>query len=272
MEISKLLKNLNDKQRAVVTAPLSNLLVLAGAGSGKTRILVYRIAWLLFTNKCSSNSIMAVTFTNKAACEISDRINKIIDANENKIWVGTFHSLIHRLLRIHYLDANLPKNFQILDNEDQFRYLKRLIKTMNLDDKRWPAHKAMKYINTKKDQGLRPQNIRTINNIVDKTWLNIYENYQESCNRSGLIDFSEILLRGYELWLNKPYLLHKYRKKFTNILVDEFQDTNDIQYQWIRILAGDTGRVLIVGDDDQSIYSWRGAQVENIQRFLEDFP
>ncbi len=271
MDVSDLLDGLNDKQREAVAAPRSNLLVLAGAGSGKTRVLVHRIAWLLSVENCSPYSIMAVTFTNKAAAEMRHRIDQLIGTSQGGMWIGTFHGLAHRLLRAHHLDAGLPQDFQILDSEDQLRLLKRLIKAMNLDDKQWPARQGMWYINGKKDEGLRPKHIESYGNPVEQTWLRIYQAYQEACDRAGLVDFAELLLRAHELWLNKPQILNHYRERFSNILVDEFQDTNNIQYAWIRMLAGDSGRVIIVGDDDQSIYGWRGAQVENIQRFLQDF-
>ncbi len=272
MDVSDLLDGLNDKQREAVAAPRSNLLVLAGAGSGKTRVLVHRIAWLLSVENCSPYSIMAVTFTNKAAAEMRHRIDQLIGTSQGGMWIGTFHGLAHRLLRAHHLDAGLPQDFQILDSDDQLRLLKRLIKAMNLDEKQWPARQGMWYINGKKDEGLRPKHIESYGNPVEQTWLRIYQAYQESCDRAGLVDFAELLLRAHELWLNKPHILNHYRERFSNVLVDEFQDTNNIQYAWIRMLAGDTGRVIIVGDDDQSIYGWRGAQVENIQRFLQDFP
>lgn len=272
MDVSELLDGLNDNQRAAVAAPRSNLLVLAGAGSGKTRVLVHRIAWLMSVENCSPYSIMAVTFTNKAAAEMRHRIEHLIGTSQGGMWIGTFHGLAHRLLRAHHLDAGLPQDFQILDSEDQLRLLKRLIKSMNLDDKQWPARQGMWYINGKKDEGLRPKHIESYGNPIEQTWLRIYQAYQEACDRAGLVDFAELLLRAHELWLNKPHILNHYRERFTNVLVDEFQDTNNIQYAWIRMLAGDSGRVIIVGDDDQSIYGWRGAQVENIQRFLQDFP
>ncbi|CDM91853.1 DNA helicase II [Xenorhabdus bovienii] len=272
MDVSYLLESLNDKQREAVTASRTNMLVLAGAGSGKTRVLVHRIAWLLSVENASPFSIMAVTFTNKAAAEMRHRIENLIGTSQGGMWIGTFHSLAHRLLRFHHLDANLPQDFQILDSEDQHRLIKRIIKAMNLDDKQWPARQGMWYINGKKDEGLRPQHIESYGNPVEATWLKIYQAYQEACDRAGLVDFAELLLRAHELWLNKPQILQHYRERFTNLMVDEFQDTNSIQYAWIRLLAGDSGKVMIVGDDDQSIYGWRGAQVENIQRFLRDFP
>ena len=272
MDVSDLLNSLNDKQREAVAAPRSNLLVLAGAGSGKTRVLVHRIAWLLSVENCSPFSIMAVTFTNKAAAEMRHRIEHLIGTSQGGMWIGTFHGLAHRLLRAHHLDANLPQDFQILDSDDQLRLLKRIVKALNLDEKQWPPRQGMWYINNKKDDGLRPQHIESYGNPVEQTWLRVYQAYQEACDRAGLVDFAELLLRAHELWLNKPQILNHYRERFTNILVDEFQDTNRIQYAWIQMLAGNSGKVMIVGDDDQSIYGWRGAQVENIQRFLDDFP
>lgn len=272
MDVSYLLEGLNDKQREAVAAARINMLVLAGAGSGKTRVLVHRIAWLLSVEQASPFSIMAVTFTNKAAAEMRHRIEDLIGTSQGGMWIGTFHSLAHRLLRAHYLDANLPQDFQIIDSDDQYRLIRRIVKSMNLDDKQWPARQGMWYINGKKDEGLRPQHIQTYGNPVETTWLKVYQAYQEACDRAGLVDFAELLLRAHELWLNKPQILEHYQNRFTNILVDEFQDTNRIQYAWIRMLAGQTGKVMIVGDDDQSIYGWRGAQVENIQNFLNEFP
>lgn len=272
MDVSYLLEGLNDKQREAVASPRINMLVLAGAGSGKTRVLVHRIAWLLSVEQASPFSIMAVTFTNKAAAEMRHRIEDLIGTSQGGMWIGTFHSLAHRLLRAHYLDASLPQDFQIIDSDDQYRLIRRIVKSMNLDDKQWPARQGMWYINGKKDEGLRPQHIQTYGNPVETTWLKVYQAYQEACDRAGLVDFAELLLRAHELWLNKPQILEHYQNRFTNILVDEFQDTNRIQYAWIRMLAGQSGKVMIVGDDDQSIYGWRGAQVENIQNFLNEFP
>ncbi|KAB7692457.1 DNA helicase II [Plesiomonas shigelloides] len=271
MDVSLLLDGLNDKQRAVVAAPRSNLLVLAGAGSGKTRVLVHRIAWLMAVEHSSPYSILAVTFTNKAAAEMRHRIEQLVGTAQNGMWIGTFHGIAHRLLRAHHLDAGLPQDFQILDSDDQLRLLKRLIKAMNLDEKHWPPRQAAWYINGKKDEGLRPAHIETYGNPTEAVWLKIYQAYQETCDRAGLVDFAELLLRAHELWLHKPAILQHYRSRFANILVDEFQDTNRIQYAWIRMLAGDESKVMIVGDDDQSIYGWRGARVENIQQFLHDF-
>jgi DNA helicase-2/ATP-dependent DNA helicase PcrA len=272
MDVSSLLDGLNDKQREAVSAPQSSMLVLAGAGSGKTRVLTHRIAWLMQEEQQSPYSIIAVTFTNKAAAEMRERVEKVSGSNMSRMWIGTFHGLAHRLLRTHYKDVNLPQTFQIIDSDDQLRLIKRILKGLNLDEKQYPPRQAQGYINGKKDQGLRPKHIDAGGFPIEQTLLQIYKIYQESCDRAGLVDFAEILLRAHELWLNKPLVLKHYQDRFKNILVDEFQDTNAIQYAWIRMLAGDTANVMIVGDDDQSIYGWRGAQVENLHKFLEDFP
>ena len=272
MDVSSLLDGLNDKQREAVSAPQSSMLVLAGAGSGKTRVLTHRIAWLMQEEKQSPYSIIAVTFTNKAAAEMRERVEKVSGSNMSRMWIGTFHGLAHRLLRTHYQDVNLPQTFQIIDSDDQLRLIKRILKSLHLDEKQYPPRQAQGYINGKKDQGLRPKHIDAGGFPIEQTLLQIYQVYQESCDRAGLVDFAEILLRAHELWLNKPHVLKHYQDRFKNILVDEFQDTNAIQYAWIRMLAGDSANVMIVGDDDQSIYGWRGAQVENLHKFLEDFP
>ncbi|WP_299790061.1 DNA helicase II [uncultured Shewanella sp.] len=272
MDVSSLLDGLNDKQREAVAAPQSSMLVLAGAGSGKTRVLTHRIAWLMQVEQQSPYSILAVTFTNKAAAEMRERVEKVSGSNMGRMWIGTFHGLAHRLLRTHYQDANLPQTFQIIDSDDQLRLIKRILKSLNLDEKQYPPRQAQGYINGKKDQGLRPKHIDAGGFPIEQNLLQIYQIYQESCDRAGLVDFAELLLRAHELWLNKPHVLQHYQERFKNILVDEFQDTNAIQYAWIRVLAGDSANVMIVGDDDQSIYGWRGAQVENLHKFLEDFP
>lgn len=272
MDVSSLLDGLNDKQREAVAAPQSSMLVLAGAGSGKTRVLTHRIAWLMQVEDQSPYSIMAVTFTNKAAAEMRERVEKIVGNNMGRMWIGTFHGIAHRLLRTHYQDVNLPQNFQIIDSDDQLRLIKRILKSLNLDDKQYPPRQSQGYINSKKDQGLRPQHIDVGAFPIERNLKNIYQIYQDSCDRAGLVDFAEILLRAHELWLNKPHILAHYQERFKHILVDEFQDTNAIQYAWIQILAGKSSNVMIVGDDDQSIYGWRGAQVENLHKFLQDFP
>ncbi|MEW6989694.1 DNA helicase II [Colwelliaceae bacterium 6441] len=271
MDVSELLDSLNDKQRDVVAAPLQNMLVLAGAGSGKTRVLVQRIAWLMKVEHVSPHSILAVTFTNKAAAEMRARVEQTVDGNIHGMWIGTFHGLAHRLLRMHFQEAKLPQSFQVLDSDDQLRLVKRIVRAMNLDEKRWPAKQMLWYINGKKDEGLRPQHIETHYDPTEETFVKVYQGYQDACDRAGLVDFAELLLRAHELWLDNPVLLKHYQQRFSHVLVDEFQDTNAIQYAWLNMLGREQGKVMIVGDDDQSIYGWRGAKIENIQRFLKEF-
>lgn len=274
MDFSLLLDGLNDKQREAVAAPVGNYLVLAGAGSGKTRVLTHRIAWLIGVEGVSEGSILAVTFTNKAAAEMRHRIEATLAQSAEQrlfgMWVGTFHSIANRLLRAHYLDANLPQDFQIMDSEDQQRMIKRLLKLHNFDEKQFPPKQIAWYINAQKDKGLRASQIQPQDHN-EKHLVQIYQIYQDACDRSGMLDFAELLLRVYELLRDKPAILQRYQQRFQHILIDEFQDTNQIQYDWIRLLAGQSSKVMIVGDDDQSIYGWRGAQVENIQHFLRDF-
>lgn len=275
MDFSLLLDGLNDKQREAVAAPLGNYLVLAGAGSGKTRVLTHRIAWLIGVENVPESNILAVTFTNKAAAEMRHRIEHTLSqSSDNRLfgmWVGTFHSIANRLLRSHYLDADLPQDFQIMDSEDQQRLLKRLLKLHNIDEKHFPPKHVAWYINAQKDKGKRAKDIEHHNDPNEKKLVEIYQIYQDACDRAGLLDFAELLIRAYELFKRKPTILQRYQQRFQQILIDEFQDTNNIQYDLIRLLAGDVGKVMIVGDDDQSIYGWRGAQVENIQRFLSDY-
>ncbi|MBT82073.1 MAG: DNA helicase II [Alteromonadaceae bacterium] len=273
MDVSLLLDDLNDKQREAVAAPQSNMLVLAGAGSGKTRVLVHRIAWLMEVENIAPFSILAVTFTNKAAKEMRGRIEHLMKRSMHTMWMGTFHGLAHRLLRAHHAEAGLPENFQILDSDDQYRLIRRILKALNLDEKHWPPRQVQWYINGNKDEGLRPQHIDTHNDHTQQKMRDIYAAYQESCDRSGLVDFAELLLRAHELWARNPEILAHYQKRFRAVLVDEFQDTNNIQYAWLRMLCS-TGEntIMIVGDDDQSIYGWRGANVDNIHKFLKDFP
>ncbi|TOL10970.1 DNA helicase II [Vibrio parahaemolyticus] len=272
MDPSLLLDDLNDKQREAVAAPLENLLVLAGAGSGKTRVLVHRIAWLMSVEQASPFSIMSVTFTNKAAAEMRGRIEELMMGSASGMWNGTFHGICHRILRAHYLDAKLPEDFQIIDSDDQQRLLKRLIKAQNLDEKQWPARQVAWWINGKKDEGLRPAHIDAYHDPVTKTYLQLYTAYQEACDRAGLVDFAEILLRAHELLRDNKFVREHYQARFKHILVDEFQDTNNIQYAWLRMMTGPECHVMIVGDDDQSIYGWRGAKVENIEKFTREFP
>ena len=272
MDVSRLLDELNDKQREAVAAPLSNALILAGAGSGKTRVLVHRIAWLMEVENIAPFSILAVTFTNKAAKEMRGRIESLMGRGLNSMWIGTFHGLAHRLLRAHHAEANLPENFQILDSDDQYRLIKRILKAMNLDEKHWVPRQIQWYINGNKDEGLRPQHIETHNDQTQQKMREIYAAYQDACDRSGLVDFAELLLRAHELWAKNPEVLANYQRRFRAVLVDEFQDTNNIQYAWLRMLcSGNQNNIMIVGDDDQSIYGWRGANVDNIQHFLKDF-
>ncbi|WP_257281854.1 MULTISPECIES: DNA helicase II [unclassified Endozoicomonas] len=272
MDVTPIIDSLNDAQRQAVTSPPGSLLVLAGAGSGKTRVLVHRIAWLIQAEGMSPYSVMAVTFTNKAAAEMRSRIEELLGIPPRGMWVGTFHGLAHRLLRAHYKDAGLPENFQILDSDDQLRVIKRLMKAMNLDEQKWPPRQAQWYINSKKDEGLRPDYIEPGYDPFDRTMLDVYRAYQDYCNQTGVVDFGELLLRSHELWLKRSDILQHYQERFRYVLVDEFQDTNAIQYAWLRILTGDQDKMMIVGDDDQSIYGWRGARIENIRQFSKDFP
>ena len=273
MDVTAIIDGLNDAQRSAVTAPVQNLLVLAGAGSGKTRVLVHRIAWLVQTENISPYSIMSVTFTNKAAREMRGRIEELLGVNPGGMWVGTFHGLAHRILRAHWREAQLNENFQIMDSDDQLRLIKRLCKEMQLDDTRWPARQFQWYINGQKDEGLRSRHIERTNDVFDNTMIRMYEAYEDACDRGGMIDFGELLLRCLELLRDhNPKLLAHYQERFRYILVDEFQDTNAIQYAWLRLLTGHERKLMAVGDDDQSIYGWRGARIENIQNLPEHFP
>ena len=245
---------------------------MAGAGSGKTRVLTHRIAWLIQTEGFSPYSILAVTFTNKAAAQMRARIEQLLKLPVQGMWVGTFHGIAHRLLRAHHEEAGLPKNFQILDADDQLRLVKRVVASLNIDEKKWPARQATWWINSQKDEGVRPQSIEDYGDLYLKTHLSIYRAYEEACQRGGMVDFAELLLRAHELWLQNPAVLKHYQRRFNALLVDEFQDTNTIQYAWIRVLAADQNNIMVVGDDDQSIYGWRGAKIENIQQFTNDFP
>ncbi|QCI15325.1 DNA helicase II [Pseudomonas putida] len=272
-DLSLLLNSLNDAQRQAVAASLGRQLVLAGAGSGKTRVLVHRIAWLIQVEQASPHSILSVTFTNKAAAEMRHRIEQLLGINPAGMWVGTFHGLAHRLLRAHWQEARLNQNFQILDSDDQQRLVKRVIRELGLDEQRWPARQAQWFINGQKDEGLRPQHIQAGGDLFLATMRSIYEAYEQACERAGVIDFSELLLRALDLWRDHPGLLEHYQRRFRHLLVDEFQDTNAVQYAWLRLLAGrDGGSLMAVGDDDQSIYGWRGAKIENIHQYTADFP
>ncbi len=271
MDVSHILDSLNDEQRNAVANPSQHLLVLAGAGSGKTRVLVHRIAWLLEAEQASPYSILAVTFTNKSAREMRGRIESLMANSFTGMWVGTFHGLAHRLLRTHWKEAGLVQDFQILDGDDQLRLVKRINRSLKIDEDKWPAKQCQWYINSQKDEGLRSGNIDHFEDDYTKTMLQVYKAYEEACDRGGMIDFGEILLRAHELWLKNPQVLEHYQRRFKHILVDEFQDTNSIQYAWLRVLAGTQNQLMVVGDDDQSIYGWRGAKIENIQQFNVDF-
>ena len=272
MDVTPILNNLNPAQEEAVTSDKKHLLVLAGAGSGKTRVLVHRIAWKIQVDGLSPYSILAVTFTNKASREMRERIDELLGMSLRGMWVGTFHGLAHRLLKAHWRDVNLPENFQILDADDQLRLVKRVMRAMDLDEQRWPPKQAQWWINAQKDEGLRAAHIQEGGDPYLATMLRVYREYEASCERLGVIDFAELLLRALELWKNKPDVLDHYQQRFQQILVDEFQDTNAVQYAWLRILAGKTSSVTAVGDDDQSIYGWRGAKVENILSYERDFP
>ena len=272
MSNDPILAPLNQAQRDAVSAAAAQVLVLAGAGSGTTRVLVHRVAWYLHTGQASPTGILAVTFTNKAAAEMRSRIETLTGRPLGGMWVGTFHNIAHRILRAHSREAGLPEQFQIIDSEDQQRVIRRAIRGLNLSDEEWPPKEAQWYINARKDEGLRPQHIDDYGDSALHTMIDIYRAYEDACARAGLVDFAELLLRAHELWQSTPGLLRHYRQRFWHVLVDEFQDTNAIQYAWLRQLVGDEGSIFVVGDDDQSIYSWRGAQVENMQRFRDDFP
>jgi len=272
MDVSDLLDSLNDAQREAVTAPPGHLLVQAGAGSGKTRVLVHRIAWLSRVEGVSPLGMMAVTFTNKAAREMRQRVEHLLDAPVGPMWIGTFHGLSHRFLRFHWKEAGLPQGFQILDSDDQLRLVKRTVRTLELDETHFPPRQVQWFINGHKDEGRRPHHVDDRGDPITKQYVRVYTAYEAACDRAGAVDFAELLLRALETLRGNDELLAHYRRRFRHVLVDEFQDTNAIQYAWIRLLAGDTGHVFAVGDDDQSIYAWRGARVENILNFTEDFP
>ena len=271
MDVTDILEPLNDAQREAVTAPAGHLLVLAGAGSGKTRVLVHRIAWLLATREATPFGIIAVTFTNKAASEMRTRIESMLGRPVGGMWVGTFHGLAHRLLRAHWQDAGLREDFQILDSDDQLRCVRRVLRDLDLDEQRWPPRQAQGFINARKDEGLRAEHLEDRDDLWMSRMLRIYAAYQETCERTGVVDFAELLLRCHELFRDRDDVLAHYRERFRQILVDEFQDTNTIQYAWLRLLAGSEGHLCCVGDDDQSVYGWRGARIENILQFPKDF-
>ena len=266
-----ILNSLNPAQQEAVRAPLGHQLILAGAGSGKTRVLTHRIAWLIEVEKISPFNILAVTFTNKAAHEMRHRVETMLAVPAKTLWIGTFHGISHRFLRTHWQEAGLPQSFQILDSDDQFRLIRRVINALNLDEDRFPPKEAQWFINAQKEEGRMPHQVDP-RDATGQTLINIYQAYQETCQRSGVVDFADLLLKTFQLMQTNATLRAQYQQRFRCVLVDEFQDTNTIQYAWLKAFAGQDNAVMIVGDDDQSIYGWRGARIENIQRFSKDFP
>lgn len=271
MSESFILQGLNPEQKRAVTLGPQNALVLAGAGSGKTRVLTHRIAWLMQTQGISPFSILAVTFTNKAAREMQARIEQLYGMPLNSLWMGTFHGLSHRLLRLHWEKAGLIEHFQILDSDDQLRFIKRLHKDFDLDESKWPPKQTAWFINKCKEEGKRAADVNPGNQYFNEVMLKVYAAYEKLCEQSGMVDFTELLFRSLELLQNNADIREHYQNRFQYLLVDEFQDTNNLQYRWLSLLAGQHCCLMAVGDDDQSIYSWRGAKVENINRFAEDY-
>ncbi|MDC9728244.1 MAG: DNA helicase II [Methyloprofundus sp.] len=272
MDVTAIIDSLNDAQRQAVSSPTQAMLVLAGAGSGKTRVLVHRIAWLIKIEHLSPHNILAVTFTNKAAKEMRGRVEDLLNISARSMWIGTFHGLAHRFLRQHNEEAKLPSNFQVIDSDDQLRLIKRLMKSMEVDDNRWPAKQVSWFINAQKDEGIRSGNIQAGGDVYQQQLVEIYRAYEDLCQRSGLVDFAELLLRAYEALRDNAELLAFYRDRFKQVLVDEFQDTNTIQYAWLQILTTGQDNLFVVGDDDQSIYGWRGAKIENMFNFQKHYP
>ena len=270
-DVTHIIEPLNDEQRAAVTAETGHALVLAGAGSGKTRVLAHRVAWLVATGQARPSGILAVTFTNKAAREMRGRIETILDRPTGGMWVGTFHGIAHRFLRAHREEAGLGESFQIADSDDQLRLVRRLMRDMNLDEGRWPPKQAQGFINGRKEEGVRVRHLPEPDDLWERRMSDVYRAYESACAASGLVDFAELLLRAWEVLRECPGTLAHYQERFGHLLVDEFQDTNAIQYAWVSLLAGERGRLFMVGDDDQSIYGWRGARIENIQKFARDF-
>lgn len=267
---SSLLNGLNNEQLTAVTYPPQSALVLAGAGSGKTRVLTTRIAWLLQTQQASVHSILAVTFTNKAAKEMQTRLSAMTPMNIKAMWLGTFHGLCHRFLRLHHQEAQLPSAFQILDSSDQLSLIKRLLKKMNIAEEVLNARAAQHFINTQKESGYRAHHLQS-NNLFEQKLIECYALYDETCQHEGVVDFAELMLRSYELLQAKPLLREHYQNRFNHILIDEFQDTNKLQYAWLKLMAGKQTAIFAVGDDDQSIYRFRGANVGNMTALMSEF-
>lgn len=268
--MSDLLANLNPPQLQAVTLPPVHGLILAGAGSGKTRVLTTRIAWLMSTGQVGPHGVLAVTFTNKAAKEMTARLSALVPINTRGMWIGTFHGLCNRLLRAHYREAGLPQTFQILDSADQLAMVKRLLKNLNVDDEKYPPRELCHFINAHKEQGIRAAQAEVYDNYTQKR-VDLYTEYENQCNREGVVDFAELLLRCHELLQRNEPLRRHYQERFRYILVDEFQDTNKLQYAWLQLLAGGGAKVFAVGDDDQSIYAFRGAEVGNMRDFERDY-
>jgi DNA helicase-2/ATP-dependent DNA helicase PcrA len=267
---TNLLSGLNSPQLQAVTLPQQSALILAGAGSGKTRVLTTRIAYLISTGAVSPHGILAVTFTNKAAKEMVTRLSAMLPINTRGMWIGTFHGLCNRLLRAHYREANLPQTFQILDSGDQLSAIKRVMKALEVDDEKYPPREMQNFISGSKEQGLRAHDVEAFDPYTRRR-VEVFAEYDAQCQREGVVDFSELLLRCYELLSRNAALREHYQERFKHILVDEFQDTNPLQYQWLKILAGKNNSLFAVGDDDQSIYAFRGANVGNMQELLRDF-
>ena len=270
MSSSNILAGLNPQQLEAVTLPHESALILAGAGSGKTRVLTTRIAWLIQTGQISPHSLLAVTFTNKAAREMLIRISSMLPINTRGMWVGTFHGLCNRMLRAHHRDAGLPQTFQILDTQDQLALIKRLLKSLGVDDEKYPPRDLQYFISGKKEAGQRASAVEAYDEH-SKRLLELYAEYDRQCNREGVVDFAELLLRCVELLSRNEILRSHYVRRFSYVLVDEFQDTNRLQYHWLKLLAGDRNAVLAVGDDDQSIYAFRGASAQNMFDFEREF-
>ena len=271
MDVTHILENLNDQQREAVTSEQQNIMVLAGAGSGKTRVLVHKVAWQIEAQQFSPSSIMAVTFTNKAANEMRSRIEELLEHPSPEIWCGTFHSLSHRILRKFHKEANLAPGFTILDSDDQLRILKRLSKEMNLDDAKFPPRQSQWMINNWKDDGKRSNDVKDKGNFYTQTVKDLYIKYEQACAHDNLVDFAELILLSYEIIVRNSSIRDYFFKRFDSILIDEFQDTNTIQYKWLQAITAPKAKVTAVGDDDQSIYGWRGAKVENVKAFSKDF-
>ena len=271
VDVSEIFESLNEPQRNAVTSESKNLLVLAGAGSGKTRVIAHRVAWLIKAENVNPHSILTVTFTNKASREMRGRIEGIVQQEMGNFWCGTFHGISHRLLGTHWEEAGLRKEFAILDSEDQYRVIKRVVKSMGLDDTKWPPRQIQWFINKQKDECRRSKDVEVSDDYFAEKMTDVYRAYEELCERESLVDFGELLLRVYILFKTNDEVLKHYQRRFSHILVDEFQDTNEVQYQFLRLLADGGAGFMSVGDDDQSIYGWRGAKSENINRFTTDY-